>query len=118
MKHLGDGFLLAFATAAEAVRAALALRDANRRKRRADPSIPAVRIAVHCGRPSVVGEDLIGHDVNLTSRLLGHCDPGQVLTTAEAKALAENEADMPAFSAAADIDVRGISNPVRTFTLA
>jgi class 3 adenylate cyclase len=34
VKHLGDGFLLAFATAADAVQAAVALRDSARQQRR------------------------------------------------------------------------------------
>ncbi|MGH2728853.1 MAG: adenylate/guanylate cyclase domain-containing protein [Actinomycetota bacterium] len=115
VKHLGDGFLLAFGSAADAVRAALALRDAARKKRAADPSFQQVRIAVHAGRPSVLREDLIGHDVNLTARLLEHCEPGEVLATAEAKELASKVDDAIRFLDAGEVEARGVPEPIATF---
>jgi class 3 adenylate cyclase len=115
VKHLGDGFLLAFATAADAVRAALALRDSARKKRAADPSFQQVRIAVHAGRPSVVRDDLIGHDVNLTARLLEFCEPGDVLVTADAKLLAEKEANSLQFTDAGSVEPRGLTEPITTY---
>jgi class 3 adenylate cyclase len=115
VKHLGDGFLLAFGTAADAVRAALALRDAARRKRATDSSFQQVRVAVHCGRPSVVGDDLIGHDVNLTARLLEHCEPGAVLVTAEAKQLASKEMPSLHFSGERLVSARGLPDPIATY---
>jgi class 3 adenylate cyclase len=115
VKHLGDGFLLAFATAADAVRAALALRDAARRKRAANPSFQPVRIAVHSGRPSVVQDDLIGHDVNLTARLLEYCEPGTILVTAEAKQHAEKEMESLRFSGERHVKARGVPVPIATY---
>jgi class 3 adenylate cyclase len=115
VKHLGDGFLLAFGSASRAIRAALALRDAAREERTNDPAFQAVRIAVHAGRPSVVRDDLIGHDVNLTARLLEFCDPGEVLVTEEAKRLAEKRLKSVAFSPPRRVDPRGIPEQVTTF---
>lgn len=112
VKHLGDGFLLAFRSAADAVRAGIALRDAARRKRSVDPAFQPVRIAVHAGRPSVVQEDLIGHDVNLTARVLTHCDPGEVLVTADAKQLAEKDDDSLGFDGGRRVEARGIPEPI------
>jgi class 3 adenylate cyclase len=112
VKHLGDGFLLAFGSAADAVRAGLALRDAARRKREADPAFQPVRIAVHAGRPSLVEADLIGHDVNLTARVLAHCEPGEVLVTTEAKQLAEKEDDSLRFEGERTVEARGIPQPI------
>ena len=116
VKHLGDGFLLAFETAAGAVRAALALRDAARRKRGSDPTFQQVRIVVHSGRPSVVGEDLIGHDVNLTARLLEHCEPGGVLVSSEAKKLVEKETEEFGFSDARTVEARGVPSPIEIYS--
>ncbi len=115
VKHLGDGFLLAFGSAADAVRAAVALRDAARKRRAADPTFQRVRIAVHAGRPSVVREDLIGHDVNLTARLLEHCEPGEVLATADARELASREDEELRFADAGDVEARGVPEPIATF---
>jgi class 3 adenylate cyclase len=115
VKHLGDGFLIAFGSASRATRGALALRDAAREEREKDPSFQAVRIVVHAGRPSVVRDDLIGHDVNLTARLLAYCPPGEVLATEEAKALAEKRSDSLRFSDAGTVEPRGLPEPVATF---
>jgi class 3 adenylate cyclase len=115
VKHLGDGFLLAFPSASRAVRAALALRDAARKARERDPSFQRVRIAVHAGRPSFVRDDLIGHDVNLTARLLEHCDPGEIVVTEEAKLLAERRLRSLRFSSAGSVKLRGVPEPVGTY---
>ncbi len=117
VKHLGDGFLLAFGSAADAVRAGVALRDAVRKKRAVDPTFQPVRIAVHAGRPSVVEEDLIGHDVNLTARLLEHCEPGGVLVSADAKLLAEKDEDSLRFEDQRSVKPRGIPQPVEVYVV-
>jgi class 3 adenylate cyclase len=115
VKHLGDGFLLALGSASRAVRAALALRDAAREEREHDPSFQEVRIAVHAGRPSVVGDDLIGHDVNLTARVLDYCEPGEVLVTDDVKRLAEKRLKAVAFTDKRRVAPRGLPDPVTTF---
>lgn len=115
VKHLGDGFFLAFPSASQAVRGALALRDAVRKVRERDAAFPLLRIAVHAGTPSVVQDDLIGHDVNLTARMLEHCDPGDVLVTEEAKRLAERRLRSVRFSKAGRARARGVPDPVVTY---
>ncbi len=115
VKHLGDGFLIAFGSASRAVRGALALRDVAREQRQKDPTFQAVRIAVHAGRPSVVGDDLIGHDVNLTSRLLAFCPPGEVLVTDEARELAAQRSRSLAFSRKRRVSPRGVPEKVTTY---
>jgi class 3 adenylate cyclase len=115
VKHLGDGFLLAFPSASRAVRAALALRDAVRKQRARDASFQEVRIAVHAGSPSIVRDDLIGHDVNLTARLLEHGRPGEVLVSEEAKQAAEKRLRSLTFSPAGTVSAKGIPEPVTTY---
>src|SRR5688572_6103314 len=66
VKELGDGFLLVFPSSSQAVRGALALRDAVKRRRTTEPNFPvALRCAVHAGEPLVEQDDLFGYDVNL-----------------------------------------------------
>ena len=66
MKPLGDGFLLAFPSASQAIRGALAVKTAVDRKAEGEFEL-RVRIAVHAGEPAVEQDDLLGHDVNLTA---------------------------------------------------
>jgi class 3 adenylate cyclase len=97
------------------VRAALALRDAAREERERDDMFQDVRIVVHAGRPSVVRDDLIGHDVNLTARLLDYCPPGEVLVTEEAKAVAEKRMRSVEFSDHRRVAPRGVPDKVSTY---
>ncbi|HWC13779.1 MAG TPA: adenylate/guanylate cyclase domain-containing protein [Actinomycetota bacterium] len=118
VKHLGDGFLLAFPSASQAVRGASAIRVAldKRRGSTLDEALQ-VRIAVHAGEPSVEQDDLLGHDVNLTARLLDHCDPEEIIVSAAAKELAERRLKKIRFSRPRTIKIRGLTTPVTVFSV-
>ena len=114
VKHLGDGFLLAFPSASQAIRAALDLRDRTRHLRAKDPSFEVrLRISVHAGEPLVERDDLLGHDVNLTARLLDHCKPDQVVVSEAAKELAGQRLRSVMFGPAKVVKVRGLAGKVR-----
>ena len=109
VKRLGDGFLLAFPSASQAVRGAVALRDASRRIKPVGGFRPRLRIAVHAGEPLVEGDDLLGHDVNLTARLLDHCKPGEVIVSVPAKELAEKRLQKIDFGRERRVKIRGLA---------
>jgi class 3 adenylate cyclase len=106
VKRLGDGFLLAFPSPSQAVRAAIALNRLAARSR------IDLRIAVHAGQPTVESDDLLGYDVNLAARLLQHCKPGEIVVTDEAKTKAERRLTSVSFDGRRTIRVRGIDTPV------
>jgi class 3 adenylate cyclase len=113
VKHLGDGFLLAFPSASQAVRGALALNRASIKRRQKDPSFDVrLRIAVHAGEPLVEHDDLLGHDVNLTARLLDHCKAGQVIVSDAAKELSEKRLKSAGFSRRRNVKIRGLAGRV------
>lgn len=119
VKQLGDGFLLAFPSASQAVKGAVAVRDAVVNARRRDPEFDVhVRVAVHAGEPSVERDDLLGHDVNLTARLLDHCDPDEVVASGAAKELAEKRLKKVAFTGRRDVKIRGLSTRVPVYRAA
>ena len=62
-KAVGDGFLVEFASAVQAVEAAQAIQQAN-----ADGKLP-LRIGIHVGDVVVQGEDLMGDGVNIAARI-------------------------------------------------
>lgn len=110
VKHLGDGFLLAFPSASQAVRGALGLRGAVTAKGRGNnPFGLKLRIAVHAGEPLVEQDDLLGHDVNLTARLLDHCDPDEIVVSEAAKELAERRLKKVRFAERRDAKIRGLA---------
>lgn len=81
VKEIGDGLLLWFDDPIDALRTALTLHE-RLAIAAADDDVPLwVRIGVHWGAPKRRGDDLIGHDVNLASRVTGLAGPGEVLCT-------------------------------------
>lgn len=71
----GDGFLIAYDSAARAVRAAARIRDAI-----ADTGL-AIRAAVHTGEVEIAGGDVRGIAVHETARMLSLSEAGEVLVS-------------------------------------
>lgn len=126
VKSLGDGFLLAFPSASQAVRGAVSVRDGSLALRRKDPDFPAqLRIAVHAGEPLIEQDDLLGHDVNITARLLDHCEPDEIVVSEAACELAERRLKKISFDHPREVKIRGLAtrvgivnaNPVDRLTL-
>lgn len=116
VKGLGDGFLIAFPSASQAVRGALALRDGARNLKLHGGRSVRLRIAVHAGEPLVEGDDLLGHDVNLTARLLDHCKPGEVVVSRTAKELAEKRLRKISFGRERRVKIRGLAGAKTIYT--
>lgn len=113
VKHLGDGYLLAFPSASQAVRGSASIRNAVKRKE----LVVRIRIAVHAGEPLVEQDDLLGHDVNLTARLLDHCDPGAIIVSEAAKDLAETRLKKISFRDRRVVKIRGLSTPLAAYSI-
>jgi adenylate cyclase len=77
VKQIGDGFMLAFRDASDAVNATVALRDAL-----AEPDIPAMRAGINTGIAIFRSSDYIGSTVNVASRVSNAAMAGQILLTA------------------------------------
>jgi class 3 adenylate cyclase len=76
VKQVGDGFMLAFRDAADAVRATVELRDAI-----AEPGIPEMRAGINTGIAVFRGSDYIGSTVNIASRVASAAMADQILLT-------------------------------------
>lgn len=113
VKKLGDGYLLAFPSASQAVRGAVRLRDrAVRENARKNGFGAHLQIAVHAGEPLIEQDDLLGHDVNVTARLLDHCRPDEVLVSEAAKDLSERRLRRIEFSDPRVVKIRGLAIPI------
>jgi class 3 adenylate cyclase len=71
---------------------------------------------VHAGEPLIEGDDLLGHDVNLTARLLDHCKPGEVIVSEAAKELAEKRLRAVEFGRRRNVKIRGLSSKVAAYS--
>ena len=118
VKELGDGFLLVFPSASQAIRGAQALRDATIKERKKDSSFEvALRCAIHAGEPLVEQDDLFGYDVNLAARLLDHCKPDQIVVSETAKELAEKRLRSVEFGKRKSAKIRGLSTKVPMYSV-
>ncbi len=117
VKSQGDGFMVAFALPAGAMRCAIgiqqALADGDRRLR----GTPIrVRIGIHTG-PAVQREgDLFGRNVALAARVAAHAEGGQILVTPEVSAAADGD-DEFSFADAGTVELKGLSGTYRIQTL-
>src|ERR1044072_3541258 len=68
-KSVGDGFLIEFASAVQAVSCAKAIQEAN-----GQGGLP-LRIGIHVGDVVVQGDDLMGDGVNVAARVEGIPEP-------------------------------------------
>ena len=117
VKGLGDGFLLAFPSASQAISGSMKLSHAAK-KARTEGKLPVhLRIGVHAGEPLIEQDDLLGHDVNLTARLLDHCKPGEIIVSEAAKELAERRLKKTNFVNRRPLKVRGLASRVVVYNV-
>lgn len=108
VKSQGDGFMIAFSNAADAVRAAVALQtaiDVGDRRLRKRPI--HVRVGVHVGTAIERGGDLFGRDVALAARVAAEAVGGEVLTSDAVFTEVSDEADLT-FVRAQRVELKGL----------
>lgn len=112
VNRIGDGLLLHFVDPAPAVTSLLALT-----RRCADVATPDVplwlRTGVHVGTARRLGDDLIGHDVNIAARIGELAGAAEVLASETARA-AVTDADVR-FDALGPVYLKGLTEPLRVF---
>lgn len=112
VKELGDGLLLWFSDARAAVETSLDLQRRFANQSATGDGIPLwVRIGLHWGTPRRRGDDIIGRDVNVTSRIAALAGPGEVLCTSAA-ADAAGAIDGVTFLPLGPVFVKGIIEPI------
>jgi adenylate cyclase len=115
VKELGDGLLLWFPHAPASVTTCLDLQDAFERESQ-DPQVPLwVRIGLHWGRPAARGDDLVGHDINVTARIVDMAGPGEVLVSEALHAQVAGSAFDVLFDELGPVVMKGVPEPVRLY---
>ena len=117
VKLLGDGVLVEFASAVNAVQCALAVQDrmAQAEEARSDCQI-VVRIGINLGDVIVEGDDLYGDGVNVAARLQAIAEPGGICVSAKVRD--EMEGKLAAlFEDRGEQELKNIGQPVRVFAV-
>ena len=86
VKHVGDGFMLAFREPANAVRFAVATQAALAR----DPDLPAIRVGINTGPALYRTGDYLGGAVNVAARVVSSAMAGQIVLTEPVAKAASN----------------------------
>ncbi len=110
VKSLGDGWIVRFDAAADAVTCAMQLQD----KMVADEKI-RLRVGVHLGDIALEEEDVFGDGVNVAARLEALCKPGGV-TISDAVYSTLDGTLRPAFDDAGQHKLKHVDRPVQVWS--
>jgi class 3 adenylate cyclase len=77
----GDGALARFSSPADAVLCAVDIQENLKAARATGSVVPELRIGVHAGEAVEDEGDLVGHVINLASRVTSEAEPGEILVT-------------------------------------
>src|SRR5438132_9479661 len=112
VKHLGDGIMASFVSAASAVRCASRVqREVAKHGREKQDRSFQVRAGVAAGEPVEHHNDLFGCTVQLAARLCSHAQPEQILVSNVVAELCEGKA-LP-FEDLGEVALKGFDQPVR-----
>ena len=115
VKSIGDGLLLEFPDALDAVACAVDLqRHIRERNARERPPELKVRIGVHLGDVEGVGPDILGDAVNVASRIEPLAEPGGVCLTEPVYGLVRNKGGFQ-FEKLGPKTLKGVHDPVEVY---
>jgi class 3 adenylate cyclase len=111
VKSQGDGFMLAFASARDAVRCAIGIQRAlAERDTRAQEL--RVRIGLHTGEPVREADDFYGKSVNLAARIAAEARGSEILASSLVRDLIESSGEFT-FEDPTDAELKGLSGTHR-----
>jgi class 3 adenylate cyclase len=112
VKHLGDGIMASFVSAASAVKCASRVqREVAKHGREKQDRPFKVRAGVAAGEPVEHHNDLFGCTVQLAARLCSHAQPEQILVSNVVAELCEGK--MLPFQELGELELKGFDQPVR-----
>ncbi len=115
LQHYGDGSLVIFSSAVEAVTCAREVQLALGKK--AEGLQVPVRIGIHVGDIVVDGDDIFGDGVNLASRVEHIAIPGSILITERVTHDIQSHPEFPVV-ALGQYQLKNVSQPLRVYALA
>ncbi len=117
VKSQGDGFMIAFARAEDAVRCGIDLQHAlhkNAKRKRYEEI--RVRIGIHMGRSVRRGDDLFGRNVAMAARVAAQAVGGEILVSQPVREALSDHDDI-GFDEGRDVELKGFSGSYRLFAV-
>jgi TolB-like protein/Flp pilus assembly protein TadD len=118
IKLIGDGALMEFASAVDAVRFAVAAQCAMRKRDADGPDDKRIdfRIGINIGDVIVEDDDIYGDGVNVAARLEGLAEPGGICVHQNVQDQVRDKLALD-FKDRGEIEVKNIERPVRAFDI-
>jgi adenylate cyclase len=107
-KSVGDGFLIEFSSAVQAVSCAKAIQEANTLK----PL--SLRIGIHLGDVVVQGDDLMGDGVNVAARIESIAEPGGIALSRAVHEQVRDKLDI-GFVDKGEVALKNIARPIHVW---
>jgi TolB-like protein/class 3 adenylate cyclase/tetratricopeptide (TPR) repeat protein len=114
VKTSGDGMLVEFASAVDAVNCAMAVQESMAERNRDAPMKITFRIGINVGDIIVDGDDIFGDGVNVAARVENECEPGGVCLSGTAFEQVRGKTSL-AFDDLGQKSLKNIDRPVRLF---
>ncbi|MEY2543929.1 MAG: hypothetical protein QOE81_1390 [Verrucomicrobiota bacterium] len=112
VKHLGDGIMASFVSAASAVKCAARVQNEIAKHVKANADRPIrIRVGIAAGEPVERHNDLFGVTVQLASRLCSHAEAEQILVSNVVAELCAGKT-IP-FEDLGELELKGFDQPVR-----
>jgi class 3 adenylate cyclase/DNA-binding SARP family transcriptional activator len=112
VKSLGDGLMVAFASARAAVSSAAAMQQAVS----AEPGGLGLRVGIDAGEPIYDGADLHGTPVVVARRLCDTAEGGQILVSDVVRLLSGRRLEVP-LEQVGPVELKGLDEPVVAHTV-
>jgi adenylate cyclase len=118
VKTTGDGALVEFASAVDAVRCAVAVQAGLDAREAGSPgdAVMALRIGINLGDVIIEDGDIYGDGVNLAARMEGLAEPGGICLSATVHEQVRHKLDF-AFEDLGEQSVKNIGEPVRVYRI-
>lgn len=116
VKTTGDGLLIEFSSAVDAVQCSIALQSAmaGRSDGAAETDLLQYRVGIHVGDIIIDGEDIFGDGVNVAARIEGLAEPGGVAISDAVNEHVRGRIDV-AFADRGEHEVKNIDRPLHVF---
>ncbi len=118
VKTVGDGVLVEFGSAVEAIRSAVELQRGMFERNVGTPPErrQAFRIGLHLGDIIALDEDVFGDTVNVAARLQGQAEPGSIVLSGSVHEQVRDKLALP-FRDLGRRTVKNIERPIRMYSL-
>jgi len=117
VKTTGDGMLVEFASAVDAVTCAMIIQE-KMAERKAEEGRPRIqfRVGINIGDIIIDGDDIFGDGVNVAARIENECEPGRVCLSDDAYRQVRGKTAF-AFDDLGEKSLKNIDRPVRIYAV-